>query len=326
MFQIGSYNIDTKAIAAPMAGITDQPFRALCRQLGAGLTVSEMITADTSIWHSAKSSSRLNHHNQPSPRSIQIAGSEPTKMANAATMAVQAGADIIDINMGCPAKKVCNKAAGSALLKDESLVADILKLVVKSVQVPVTLKIRTGWSSNQKNALQIAKIAEDKGIQALVVHGRTRACQYNIPAEYDSIASIASNLSIPVIANGDIDSAEKAKQVLEYTGCSAVMIGRAARGNPWIFKQINHYLQTGQPLPSPKLTEIKSTISTHIQALHNFYGDYLGVRIARKHFGWYIANQPNRVNYRTEFNKINQPTNQIDYIEKTFNSLMANVA
>jgi len=327
MFQIGSYIIDSQVILAPMAGVTDQPFRQLCKRMGAGLVVSEMVTSDTRLWKSRKSAFRLNHSGEAEPRSVQIAGGDPEMMAHAAAMNVERGAQIIDINMGCPAKKVCNKAAGSALLKDEPLVKDILNAVVKAVDVPVTLKIRTGWDQDNRNGLTVAKIAEDAGIQALAVHGRTRRCGYKGMAEYETISSIADAISIPVFANGDITSPEKAEWVLEHTGCSAVMIGRAAQGQPWLFREIDHYLRTGTILPPPSLVEIREILLAHLQELHSFYGDYMGVRIARKHVGWYLQNQPNGSSFRKQFNIIETAADQAAAIEKYFDEALAkNVA
>lgn len=324
MFKIGPYTIDSQVILAPMAGVTDRPFRQLCKRMGAGLVVSEMVTSDTRLWKSRKSAYRLNHTGEVEPRSIQIAGGDPEMMADAAVMNVQRGAQIIDINMGCPAKKVCNKAAGSALLKDEQLVSDILHAVTEAVDVPVTLKIRTGWDTNNKNALSVAHIAEDAGIQALAVHGRTRSCGYKGEAEYDTIASIAEAISIPVFANGDITSPEKALKVLQHTGCSAVMIGRAAQGKPWLFREIDHYLRTGTILPPPKLEEVKSTLLAHLQELHSFYGDYLGVRIARKHVGWYLQDKPDGSNFRKRFNIIETAAEQASAIEEYFDNALNN--
>ncbi|MAY41609.1 MULTISPECIES: tRNA dihydrouridine synthase DusB [unclassified Neptuniibacter] len=324
MFKIGPYTIDSQVILAPMAGVTDRPFRQLCKRMGAGLVVSEMVTSDTRLWKSRKSTYRLNHTGEVEPRSIQIAGGDPEMMADAAVMNVQRGAQIIDINMGCPAKKVCNKAAGSALLKDEQLVSDILHAVTEAVDVPVTLKIRTGWDTNNKNALSVAHIAEDAGIQALAVHGRTRSCGYKGEAEYDTIASIAEAISIPVFANGDITSPEKALKVLQHTGCSAVMIGRAAQGRPWLLREIDHYLRTGTILPPPKLEEVKSTLLAHLQELHSFYGDYLGVRIARKHVGWYLQNKPDGSNFRKRFNIIETAAEQASAIEEYFDNALNN--
>lgn len=324
MFHIGPYTIDSQVILAPMAGVTDRPFRQLCKRMGAGLVVSEMVTSDTRLWKSRKSAYRLNHAGEVEPRSIQIAGGDPEMMAEAAIMNVQRGAQIIDINMGCPAKKVCNKAAGSALLKDEPLVRNILSAVTAAVDVPVTLKIRTGWDSSNKNALSIARIAEDAGIQALAVHGRTRSCGYKGEAEYDTIASISEAISIPVFANGDITSPEKAQQVLKHTGCSAVMIGRAAQGKPWLFREIDHYLRTGTILPPPQLEEIREILLAHLQELHRFYGDYLGVRIARKHVGWYLQDKPDGKSFRKTFNIIETAAEQAASIEKYFENASNN--
>ena len=255
MISIGPYQLANRVILAPMAGVTDQPFRQLCRRLGAGLVVSEMVTSDTRLWNSRKSRLRLQHDGEPEPRSVQIAGGDPEMMAEAARMNAQLGAQIIDINMGCPAKKVCNKAAGSALLRDEPLVAAICAAVVQAVDIPVTLKIRTGWDPENRNALRIARIAEDSGIQALAVHGRTRSELYTGHAEYDTIAAVKQSISIPVFANGDIDSPQKAAEVLQHTGADAVMIGRAAQGRPWIFREIDHYLRSGELLAEPPLAE-----------------------------------------------------------------------
>ena len=282
MFQIGPYRIEQPTILAPMAGVTDLPFRQLCRDMGAGMVVSEMVTSDVTLWNSRKSQQRLIHRNEPEPRPVQIAGAEPAMMAQAAQANVALGAQIIDINMGCPAKKVCKKAAGSALLQDETLVAEILQAVVSAVEVPVTLKIRTGTSPERRNGVAVARLAERCGVAALSVHGRTRACRFMGNAEYDTIADIVSELSIPVFANGDIDSPQKARRVLEYTGASAVMIGRSAQGRPWIFREVNHYLATGELLPGPTHSEIRALLLQHLQGLYNHYGDYLGLRIARQ--------------------------------------------
>jgi tRNA-dihydrouridine synthase B len=301
-----------------MAGVTDLPFRQLCRQLGAGLTVSEMITSDTRLWKSRKSQQRLIHRDEPSPRSVQIAGSIPEMMAEAARQNVDLGAEIIDINMGCPAKKVCKRAAGSALLQDEPLVAEILQTVVSAVDVPVTLKIRTGWDDQHRNAQRIAVIAENAGIQALAVHGRTRACRFLGHAEYDTIASVVESVSIPVFANGDIVTPQQAKLVLDYTGAAAVMIGRAAQGNPWLFNQINHYLEHGVIPESPSTTELAQVVSSHIQAIHQHYGEYLGIRIARKHVGWYVGSLPNGEGFRKYFNQLENPSQQIQSLQHFF--------
>lgn len=318
MIQIGDHTITNRTILAPMAGVTDLPFRQLCRQLGAGLTISEMITADTRLWKSRKSQQRLIHRDEPSPRTVQIAGSAPEMMAEAARQNVALGAEIIDINMGCPAKKVCKRAAGSALLQDEDLVADILKAVVSAVDIPVTLKIRTGWNQENRNALNIARIAEDAGIQALAIHGRTRACRFLGQAEYDTIASVVDAISIPVFANGDISTPQQAKQVLDYTGAAAVMIGRAAQGNPWIFNQINHYLKSGKILDPVSTEELTQTVSGHVQAIHQHYGDYLGIRIARKHLGWYVDSLPNGELFRQHFNQLENADQQIQNLHHFF--------
>ena len=270
-----------------MAGVTDRPFRQLCRRLGAGLVVSEMVTSDASLRNSRKTQWRLDHTGEVAPRSVQIAGTNPQQMAEAARFNQDQGADIIDINMGCPAKKVCNVAAGSALMKDEPLVARILEAVVNAVELPVTLKTRTGWQADQRNALTIAKIAESAGIQALTIHGRTRADAYRGHAEYDTIAEIKSTITIPVIANGDINSPEKARAVLDYTGADALMLGRAAQGRPWIFREIDHFLRTGQHLAAPSIEDVRDILLGHLEQLYEFYGEFMGVRIARKHLSWY---------------------------------------
>lgn len=324
MFTIGPYTIDSQVILAPMAGVTDQPFRQLCKQMGAGMVVSEMVTSDTRLWKSRKSAYRLNHSGEAEPRSVQIAGGDPNMMADAAKMNVQRGAQIIDINMGCPAKKVCNKAAGSALLKDEPLVKDILHAVVNAVDVPVTLKFRTGWDQNNKNALTIAKIAEDAGIKALALHGRTRSCGYKGDAEYETIANVVDTVSLPVFANGDITSPERAKHVLETTGCAAVMIGRAAQGRPWLFREIDHYLRTGTMLPPPDMQEIREILLGHLQELHQFYGEFMGVRIARKHVGWYLQNEPNGSSFRKQFNTLDKAEDQATAVTAFFEQIQAN--
>lgn len=315
---IGPYRLPNPLILAPMAGVTDQPFRRLCRRLGAGMAVAEMVTSDTRLWQSRKTQQRLIHRNESEPRSIQIAGADPQMLADAARANVQLGAQIIDINMGCPAKKVCNKAAGSALMRDERLVAEILAAVVAAVTVPVTLKIRTGWDHDNRNALRIAKIAEDAGISALAVHGRTRADLYTGQAEYDTIATIKQALSIPVFANGDIDSPRKARQVLDYTGVDALLIGRAAQGRPWIFREINHYLATGEYLPAIDNREIESILLEHLTALHAFYGEHLGVRIARKHVGWYLATLPGAGEFRAQFNRLDSTDAQCSAVRRFF--------
>ncbi|MDD0977401.1 tRNA dihydrouridine synthase DusB [Pseudomonas fontis] len=304
--RIGPYTLQNNLILAPMAGVTDQPFRQLCRRMGAGLVVSEMVSSDMSLWNTHKSRLRMIHEGDPEPRSVQIAGGDAQMLAAAARANVEMGAQIIDINMGCPAKKVCNKAAGSALLKDEALVSEIVHAVVAAVDVPVTLKIRTGWDRSNKNGLIVAKIAEQAGIQALAVHGRTRADLYTGEAEYDTIAAIKQAVSIPVFANGDITSPEKARQVLAATGADGLLIGRAAQGRPWIFRETEHYLRTGELLPAPGLEEVQRILLEHLAALHAFYGDVMGVRIARKHVGWYLATLPGAKEFRARFNRLEE--------------------
>ena len=315
---IGPYTLPNRLILAPMAGVTDQPFRQLCRRLGAGMVVSEMVTSDMRLWNTRKSSLRMVHSGDPEPRSVQIAGGDPQMLAEAAKANVQLGAQIIDINMGCPAKKVCNKAAGSALMKDETLVASILEAVVAAVDVPVTLKIRTGWDRDHKNGVQVARIAEQSGITALAVHGRTRADLYTGEAEYETIAAIKQAVSIPVMANGDIDSPEKAAQVLAATGVDGLLIGRAAQGRPWIFREIEHYLRTGAHCPAPALSEVECILMEHLAALHAFYGDVMGVRIARKHVGWYLATLPGAQAFRSSFNRLDSQQAQCASVRQFF--------
>ena len=286
--RIGPYLIDPPVVLAPMAGVTDKPFRLLCKRLGAGLAVSEMTNADPKLWHTRKSLHRMDHAGEPEPVSVQIAGYDPAMLAGAARFNVANGAQIIDINMGCPAKKVCNVWSGSALLQDEPLVARIVKAVVDAVEVPVTLKIRTGWNRDNKNALNIARIAEDNGIAALAVHGRTRADKYEGEAEYDTITAVKAAVRIPVLANGDVCTPQQAKHVLEVTGADALMIGRGAQGRPWIFREIAHYLATGELLAEPEPAEVAAILLGHLEHLHAFYGEQAGVRIARKHLGWYL--------------------------------------
>jgi tRNA-dihydrouridine synthase B len=324
-FNIGRFEIKAPLILAPMAGVTDQPFRQLCREMGAGLVVSEMVTSDPSLWNSRKSQTRLNHTGEPEPRSIQIAGGDPEMMAEAARLNAERGAQIIDINMGCPAKKVCKKAAGSALLKDEPLVKAILNAVVSAVDIPVTLKIRTGWDTDNRNALNIARIAEDAGISALAVHGRTRACAFKGAAEYDTIARVVDAVDIPVFANGDINTPQQAKHVFAQTGAAAVMIGRAAQGRPWIFREIAHYLATGELLPNPALTEVRDILCSHLTHLHQFYGEFLGPRIARKHVGWYLKTLGSNewcTAYRSKFNKIELAQDQHASVQGLFERLI----
>ena len=318
---IGPYTLPNPLIVAPMAGVTDRPFRQLCRRLGAGLEVSEMVIADSKLWHTRKSRTRMNHDGEPEPRSVQIAGGDPEMMADAARRNAELGAQIIDINMGCPAKKVCNKAAGSALMRDERLVGEILEAVVQAVDVPVTLKMRTGWSAEHRNAPVIARMAEQAGIQALAIHGRTREDKYNGQAEYDTIAEIKSRVRIPVFANGDITSPEKARYVLDHTGADGLLIGRAAQGRPWIFREILHYLETGEHLPEPSLDEVERILVEHLTELHRFYGETLGVRIARKHVGWYLQSHDTRKQFRNRFNAIDDAREQKDSIHEYFAGL-----
>ena len=318
---IGPYQLTSNAIAAPMAGVTDQPFRNLCREMGAGLAVSEMITSDVGLWNSQKTKDRLLHGGEQHPTSVQIAGTEPNQMADAARKNVDLGAQIIDINMGCPAKKVCKAAAGSALLRNETLVKSILRATVNAVQVPVTLKIRTGWDRENRNAISIAKIAEGEGIQAIAVHGRTRNDFINGHAEYKTIRDVKRNVDIPVIANGDICSPIKAQQVLQYTGADAIMIGRAAQGRPWIFREITHFLKKGVTLPPPSPTEIKLTLLKHLHSLYDFYGEGRAVRIARKHVGWYFSSSPDTNKFRKRFNQLQSAKSQTIAIAKYINEI-----
>ncbi|KZE33336.1 tRNA-U20-dihydrouridine synthase [Crenobacter luteus] len=285
--RIGPYTLKNRLIVAPMAGVTDRPFRMLCKRLGAGMAVSEMITSNKALWTTPKTLRRANHDGEVEPVVVQIAGADPAQMAEAARLNVAHGAQIIDINMGCPAKKVCNVAAGSALMQHEDLVARILDAVVRAVDVPVTLKTRTGWSRANKNVMKIARLAEDAGIAALALHGRTREDMYKGEAEYDTIAAVKRAIAIPLVANGDIDSPQKARFVLEKTGADAIMIGRAAQGRPWIFREIDHYLNTGQLLPPPRVDEIRDVLLEHLDELYRFYGEYSGCRVARKHIAWY---------------------------------------
>ena len=324
--RIGPYTIEPNVILAPMAGVTDKPFRVLCKRLGAGLCVSEMTTSDPRFWGTAKSRHRMDHVGEPAPVSVQIAGTVPSIMADAARYNVDHGAQIIDINMGCPAKKVCNAWAGSALMREPALVADILEAVVNAVEVPVTLKIRTGWAADQKNALAIARIAEAAGIAALAVHGRTRDQQYKGVAEYDTIGEVKAALSIPVLANGDIDSPRKAEAVLRHTGCDAVLVGRAAQGRPWIFREIAHYLATGELMPEPSVAEIRDVLLGHLEHLHGFYGETSGVRIARKHLGWYAKDRPQNAAFRAVVNQADSADAQLRLTRDYFDALVAGVA
>ena len=322
--QIGPYRIDPPVVLAPMAGVTDKPFRLLCKRLGAGLAVSEMTTADPRLWQTRKSLKRMDHEGEPEPVSVQIAGYDPTMLAEAARFNVANGAQMIDINMGCPAKKVCNVWSGSALLQDEPLVARIVKAVVDAVDVPVTLKIRTGWDRQHKNALTIARIAEDNGIAALAVHGRTRADKYEGQAEYDTIAAVKSAACIPVLANGDITTPQQARYVLDVTGADAVMIGRGAQGRPWIFREISHYLATGELLRQPSPSDISTILLGHLEHLYAFYGEQAGVRIARKHLGWYAKDRPENTAFRDVVNRAENAGDQLRLTRDYFESLQEN--
>ena len=306
-----------------MAGITDRPFRRLCRELGADTVASEMISANPALLKSDKTRLRIDHSGEASPRIVQIAGADPELLADMARYNVEHGAEIIDINMGCPAKKVCNVMAGSALLQDEPLVGRILEAVVGAVDVPVTLKIRTGWDTAHRNALTVARIAESAGIQALAIHGRTRACAYRGEAEYDTIAAVKAAVGIPVIANGDVTTAHKARFVLEHTGADAVMIGRAAQGRPWIFREIEHYLATGRHLPAPALGEIRDILLDHLDNLYAFYGEYTGVRIARKHISWYSKGQRHGAAFRQAVNQVESAAEQLRMVRDFFAGLEA---
>ena len=319
--RIGPYELDNNLMLAPMAGVTDRPFRQLCKRMGAGLVVSEMLSSNPRVWNTAKSMARMDHSGEDGIRSVQIAGADPALMAQAAKFNVENGAQIIDINMGCPAKKVNKKLAGSALLQYPELVESIVQAVVKAVDVPVTLKIRTGWNPDNRNGVNIARIAEQNGIQSLAVHGRTRACMYKGQAEYDTIRQIKAAVSIPVIANGDITSAQKAQEVLEYTGADGLMVGRGAQGNPWIFKQILHFLETGETLTAPPLSEQHEVLRSHVANVHAFYGDIAGVRIARKHVGWYLSEHDKERQFRKIFNAIEQADAQLAAIDDYFQSL-----
>jgi tRNA-dihydrouridine synthase B len=319
--QIGPYKLRNQLVLAPMAGVTDRPFRQLCKQLGAAMAVSEMVSSNSALWGSRQTLRRMDHTGELEPRSIQIAGADPQKMAQAARFNVDHGAQIIDINMGCPAKKVCNVMAGSALLQDEALVGRILDAVVAAVEVPVTLKIRTGWEPKHKNALAVARIAEQAGVRALAIHGRTRACGYRGQAEYRTVRQVKQEISIPVIANGDITGAEKAKQVLQDTGADAVMIGRAAQGRPWIFREIEHYLTTGFHLPEPEVEEIRTIMIEHLKNLYTFYGEYTGVRVARKHIAWYSKGHRNGAAFRQQVNQVQSVNDQLTMTHAFFDRL-----
>jgi len=319
--RIGLHHIENNLVVAPMAGVTDRPFRQLCKRFGAGLAVSEMVSSDPRLRSTPKSQRRTDHQGEDEPIVVQIAGADPHQLAEAARYNVQRGAQIIDINMGCPAKKVCNVAAGSALLQNEALVREILKAVVGAVEVPVTLKLRTGWNREHRNAVNIARIAEDAGVAALSVHGRTRECAFMGEAEYDTIREVKRVVALPVTANGDIDSPEKARTVLERTGADAVMIGRAAQGRPWIFREIFHYLKWGSRLAPPRVDEIRELILEHLDDHYALYGEETGVKTARKHLGWYARGLAAGDAFRNEVNRLDSAAAQIAAVGCFFDRL-----
>ncbi|HJL92740.1 MAG TPA: tRNA dihydrouridine synthase DusB [Woeseiaceae bacterium] len=316
--QIGKFKLDSPFLLAPMAGITDAPFRRLCAKFGAGLTVSEMTTSDISLWNTTTSTYRLNLDMNIEPRVVQIAGSDPSLLATAAKLCVDRGAQIIDINMGCPAKKVCNKHAGSALMKDEKMVKLILETVVNAVKVPVTLKMRTGWCPEQKNGLEIAHIAESSGIQAIAIHGRTRACRFSGNAEYKTIAHIKKKISIPIIANGDINSPEKSLEVFRISNADALMIGRSSRGKPWIFRDLNYYLKKQKHITPLEKNNVRDTMLEHLLDLYQFYGEELGVRFARKHLSWYCMHLEDTTTFKKRVVRVNKASKQIELVEEFF--------
>ena len=316
--RIGPYQLKNNLIVAPMAGVTDRPFRMLCKRMGAGLAVSEMVASNSLLYGSEKTRRRANHEGEVDPISVQIVGADPGMLAQAAKYNVDHGAQIIDINMGCPAKKICNVMAGSALLQNEPLVATLLEAVVDAVDVPVTLKIRTGWDTRNRNAVRIAKIAESSGIQALAIHGRTRACAYTGDAEYDTIAAVKASVNIPIIANGDITTPEKAQHVLQYSGADAVMIGRAAQGRPWLFREIEYFLKTGTHLPAPKIDEIHRVLIAHVHELYDFYGDLTGLRVARKHISWYTKGMSGSAHFRHSMNRLESTAEQLAAVDGYF--------
>ena len=323
---IGPHVLANNLFAAPMAGVTDRPFRQLCRRLGAGYAVSEMVTSRRDLWDSLKTSRRADHTGEPGPIAVQIAGTDPLSMAEAAVYNVQRGAQIIDINMGCPAKKVCNKWAGSALMQDEALAVSIAQAVVKACEphgVPVTLKMRTGWCQTHRNAVTLARAFESVGIQMLTVHGRTREQGYTGHAEYDTIAAVKAAVRVPVVANGDIDSPEKARDVLADTGADAVMIGRAAQGRPWIFREIAHFLATGTHLAPPLVVEVRRLLLDHLQDHYGLYGEFTGVRSARKHIGWYVRHLPGAVAFRDRMNLLPDSASQWQAVADFFDQLAA---
>ena len=315
---IGPYTLPSPFVLAPMAGITDVPFRRLCRRFGAGMTTSEMTTADTSLWQTAKSRHRLDLDLDAEPVVVQIAGSDANQLALAARACVERGAQIVDINMGCPAKKVCKKLAGSALLRDEKLVARILRAVVTAVDVPVTLKIRTGWDPGHRNGVTIARIAEDAGIQSIAVHGRTRACRYRGLAEFETISRIKEAVSMPVIANGDVTTPEKSLEVLRLTNSDGLMIGRGAQGHPWIFRELNHFLHNGAPVAPLEINELRDMMLGHLNELHRFYGDETGVRVARKHLTWYCISLADSDEFRHQAVRVNSASEQLELTREYF--------
>jgi len=316
--RIGPYQLKNNLIVAPMAGVTDRPFRMLCKRMGAGMAVSEMVASNSLLYGSEKTKRRANHEGEVDPISVQIVGADAKMLAQAAQYNVDRGAQIIDINMGCPAKKICNVMAGSALLQNEPLVARLLEAVVGAVNVPVTLKIRTGWDKQNRNAIRIARIAETSGIQALAIHGRTRACAYTGDAEYDTIAAVKISVSIPIIANGDITTPEKAKFVLAQTGADAVMIGRAAQGRPWLFREIDHFLKTGEHLPAPEVGEIHRVLLAHVHDLYDFYGEHTGLRVARKHISWYTKGLAGSAHFRQHMNQLESAAAQLAAVNEFF--------
>ena len=324
--KIGPFTLPSNVVLAPMAGVTDRPFRLLCRRFGAGLAASEMLSADARLWNTPKSQRRRDHAGEPSPRVVQIAGYDPDMMADAARRNVDAGAEIIDINMGCPAKKVCNRLAGSALMQDEALVARILSTVVRAVSAPVTLKTRTGWNRQNKNGIHVARIAEDCGIQALAIHGRTRADMYQGDAEHETVATIKSMIKIPVFANGDIDSPERARQVLAQTGCDGVMIGRAAQGRPWIFDDVNFFLRVGKLRAELAPEKVRDIMRAHLEDLYALYGDATGVRVARKHLSWYLRQHPGQEDLRNRLVTIETPREQLSTLLEHFEASVNRVA
>lgn len=324
--RIGRFELASRVLLAPMAGVTDRPFRMLCRRFGAGLAASEMLTSDTRLWDTAKSRRRMDHAGEPSPRAVQIAGFDPHMMAEAARRNVDAGAEIIDINMGCPAKKVCNRLSGSALLRDEALVARILTAVVGSVPVPVTLKTRTGWDADHRNGVRIARIAEDCGIQALAIHGRTRADMFRGSAEHETVRSIKCSVRIPVIANGDIDSPMRAQEILRDTGCDGIMIGRAAQGRPWIFDEVNFFLAAGKLREDLAPENVRDIMRAHLEDLHDFYGVETGVRVARKHLSWYLRGREGSDGFRERLVRVETPEEQIRILLEMHDTQVARAA